>query len=425
MPTKIFFSWQVDTPALGGRNLIERALERAADSISEDTSVEEAIREDVVVDRDTKGVGGFVPIVDTIFKKIDVASVFVPDLTFVGTRADGRPTPNPNVLIEYGWALKSIGYLRIVPIMNTAYGEPTGDTMPFDMRHLRHPITYFCPPDLDDASRSKVRQGLAKEIESALRLVFESEEYKAGLPAPELPPQFVGRQPVDGHGRFKPIGVPIGLAADGGLRGSVTEMFVSPHPASWFRMMPARDPGRTWSVDELAKAMQNPFLQPLSSGWQGYDFVRSHEGFGICSFFSDQRQQIRAVVFTFATGEVWSVDTYWLDAYKDADVRPTVPSDEASFRKALQHYASFLERLGVKPPFRWIAGMENLKGRLLYVPARPGYMRLGGPQGKCLEDVIVESGTYTPGDPPGPTLKPFFEKLYNACGVSRQDWQDN
>jgi hypothetical protein len=57
MPIKIFFSWQVDTPALGSRNLIERALERAAANISEDTSVEEAIREDVIVDRDTKGVG--------------------------------------------------------------------------------------------------------------------------------------------------------------------------------------------------------------------------------------------------------------------------------------------------------------------------------------------------------------------------------
>jgi hypothetical protein len=38
--------------------------------------------------------------VDTIFRKIDGTAIFVPDLTFVGKRADGRPTPNPNVLIE-------------------------------------------------------------------------------------------------------------------------------------------------------------------------------------------------------------------------------------------------------------------------------------------------------------------------------------
>jgi hypothetical protein len=67
--------------------------------IGEDTTVEEAIRQ-LTVDRDTKGVPGSPPIVDTIFRKIDGTAIFVPDLTFVGKRADGRPTPNPNVLIE-------------------------------------------------------------------------------------------------------------------------------------------------------------------------------------------------------------------------------------------------------------------------------------------------------------------------------------
>jgi Molybdopterin-binding domain of aldehyde dehydrogenase len=50
--------------------------------------------------------------VETIFRKIDKAAAFVPDLTLVSERRDGRPTPNPNVLIEYGWALKSLGHGR-------------------------------------------------------------------------------------------------------------------------------------------------------------------------------------------------------------------------------------------------------------------------------------------------------------------------
>jgi hypothetical protein len=99
-----------------------------------------------VVDRDTQGVPGVPPIVDTIFHKIDSATIFVPDLTFVGKRIDRRPTPNPNVLVEYGWALKSLRYTRIIPVMNVAFGEPTPETMPFDMRHLRHPkCTYSLP----------------------------------------------------------------------------------------------------------------------------------------------------------------------------------------------------------------------------------------------------------------------------------------
>jgi hypothetical protein len=132
MPNIIFFSWQADTQTNVGRNFIERALERAADRIGGDANVEEAVR-DLSVDRDTKDVPGSPPIVDTILWKIDNAAVFVPDLTFIGDRLDGRRTPNPNVLIEYGWALKSLGHGRIVPVMNSAFGKPTSEAMPFNL----------------------------------------------------------------------------------------------------------------------------------------------------------------------------------------------------------------------------------------------------------------------------------------------------
>src|SRR5690349_11347928 len=109
MKHTIFFSWQLDTQPTAGRNLIERALNRALTTIAADTTLEEAVRE-LAVDKDTLNVPGSPPIVETILKKIDAAAVFVPDLTFVGTRKNGRPTPNPNVLVEYGYALKSLGH---------------------------------------------------------------------------------------------------------------------------------------------------------------------------------------------------------------------------------------------------------------------------------------------------------------------------
>ena len=176
MAVTVFFSWQADTETTGGRNLIERALERAASRISRDAEVEDAVRE-IEIDRDTKNVGGSPPIVETIFRKIDGAAVFVPDLTIIGKRNDGRPTPNPNVLVEYGWALKALTHARIAPVMNTAYGAPSGDAMPFDMRHLRNPITYCCEPGADDVTRKQARDQLSKELEFALRTVLSSEEY--------------------------------------------------------------------------------------------------------------------------------------------------------------------------------------------------------------------------------------------------------
>ncbi|WP_310031070.1 hypothetical protein [Paraburkholderia graminis] len=125
--------------------------------------LQNANREEFVLDRDTKNEPGSPPVAATIFTKIDAAAVFVPDFTFVGLRTDGRSTPNPNVLVEYGWALKALGYRRIVPIMNTAYGGSLAIDLPFDLRHHRHPITYHCPEDADEATRKLVREQLAKD----------------------------------------------------------------------------------------------------------------------------------------------------------------------------------------------------------------------------------------------------------------------
>src|SRR5439155_2089417 len=143
--------------------------------LAEDAEVEKATRnEGLMVDRDTRGVPGQPPIVDTIFDKIEGATIFVPDLTFVGTRRNGRPTPNPNVLIEYGYALRALRYPRIIPMMNVAFGKPTPETMPFDMRHLRHPkCTYYLPEDASDQQRRDelglLARVLAAEIGAVLR----------------------------------------------------------------------------------------------------------------------------------------------------------------------------------------------------------------------------------------------------------------
>jgi hypothetical protein len=426
MVATVFYSWQADRETTGGRNLIQQALEQACERISADTSVEEVDRSGKVkVDHDTKGVPGHAPIVDTIFRKIDNAAVFVPDLTFVGIRADHRPTPNPNVLVEYGWSLKSLKYNRIVPVMNVAYGEPVGEAMPFDMRHLRYPITYNCPASLDAKSRRQVRDKLAKELEAAIRLVLQSPEYLATLPQPPIPAKFVPRQPVDGAGRFKPIGTPVG-AVNNRFRGTTTRVFVPDGPVRWFRLMPSVSPDRSWSVDELEKAMQTPsFVAPLGATVGGFEFLRSHEGFGTYAVFSQTPDQAQLLVFAFTNGEIWSADTYSLAAYRDEQGRPTIPTDEVAFRHALVNYADFLSRLGITPPYQWEAGMENLTGRALYVPAPHGHMRFrSGPDGECLENTISASGKFSPGDPVGLALKPFFEKLYNACAIPREAWQD-
>jgi hypothetical protein len=419
MPNTVFFSWQADTPTREGRNFIERALERAVAHISDGTSIEEAERE-LQIDRDTKDVPGSPPIVETIFRKIDRAAVFLPDLTFIADRPDGRPTPNPNVLIEYGWALKQLGHARIVPVMNTAFGEPS-DAMPFDLKHLRNPITYHCSPELDESGRKKARDQLAKELESAIRMVLASDEFKSAQPTAPKPPVFVAKQPVDGNGRWKAADEPIGLVKD---VLEVRELRLARGPVCWFRIMPIVGAGRTWSIEALENVLRPAPLFPLGDRWSGLGFVRSEDGTGTYAVVDRELETAAGVLFAFVNGEMWTVDARSLTV-SVYDGRGCVPPFDVPLRSALVKCGAFLKEIGVKPPFKWIAGMENLKGRDLYMPTPEGHMRVRpGPDGRCLVDVVSEFGTYSPGDAPGPALKPFFSKLYSACGMSRQDWQD-
>jgi hypothetical protein len=168
--------------------------------------------------------------------------------------------------------------------------------------------------------------------------------------------------------------------------------------------------------------MHSPIVFPVSYFWRGYNYVHGPDGYGIYATADDPSSAL-ALVFAFTTGEIWSIDTYWLNVR--ADGQRVVPAAEKDLRRALVEYGNLLQRMGVPHPYRWVAGMEDLKGRALYVPPPPNHHKsFSTHDGECLVDDVIESGLYSPGDLPGPILKPFFVKLYESCGMSRQDWQD-
>ena len=171
MPVTVFYSWQSDTDPKANRNFIEEALKRAIRKINADAELVPAAREELQFDKDTVGLPGTPAIVDAIFDKIDRCAVFVPDVTFVATTKVGRPTPNANVMIEYGWALKSRGHHRIVPVMNEAFGQATETDIPFNMRHRTWPIRY----NYDGAAApAEERKKLVDYMTAAIRTVLQS-----------------------------------------------------------------------------------------------------------------------------------------------------------------------------------------------------------------------------------------------------------
>jgi hypothetical protein len=410
MRNTVFFSWQADRSTKEGRNLIQRALETAVDKIAQDISIEEAVREGLAVDKDTKGVPGSPPIFETILSKIDRAAVFVPDLTFVGVRAGGELTPNPNVLIEYGWALKSLGHLQIIAVMNAVYGAPSRESMPFDLAHHRFPITYNLPDGAADATRKRQQEQLAEQLETALRTVLESEEFKARLPKTPGPPPFKYKVPMNGRARFRPPGEPIGVKRDpmaaftGSHPGAV---YLSEGAAVWLRLAPTSEITRLPKIAELENAMNLLILLPLCEAGASPGFVRGGDGFGVHHGVGDEPSP--SVVYAFTTGEIWAISTVFLGFVQDR-----IWLEESRFTKSLELCATFLDQLGVSGPYRWNVGMEGVQGRFLSLT--DAFNRKGGP---CMVDVIEKEGMYKLRDSASEALEPFFEAVFEQCGVQR------
>jgi|GEM_PF-6066255 len=166
-PVTVFFSWQSDIKAAACRTIIERALGAAVAKIAADSSV----TVEPVVDRDTANVAGAPDISATILAKIDAASVFVADVTIIGTTTGEKPraTPNPNVLVELGYALRALGPSRVLLVQNTAFGGP--EALPFDLQQKRA-ITYSSPALATE--RAPERGRLEASLELALRAIFHA-----------------------------------------------------------------------------------------------------------------------------------------------------------------------------------------------------------------------------------------------------------
>jgi hypothetical protein len=165
MADTVFYSWQSDLPNPTNRGFIQTGLEAATKTLREDGSVQVV----PVVDRDTAGVPGSPDISSTIFGKIDQALVFVCDVSIInhGIKEERRLTPNPNVLIELGYALKSLGAHRIIMVLNTAFGAV--ERLPFDLR-LKRVLTYNASQG--DAERSPERKKLQGALEYCLREIM-------------------------------------------------------------------------------------------------------------------------------------------------------------------------------------------------------------------------------------------------------------
>lgn len=165
MEKRIFYSWQSDLPNNSNRGFINSALERSIKEINADDSFSVV----PFLDRDTIGVTGSPDISASIFDKIKSSNIFVCDISIINSHTGkfARSTPNPNVLIELGYAIGVLGWDKIILVMNNYFGDV--GLLPFDLRGRRVLVYTMDPSSSEKApERKKVSAILKSGIKEIL-----------------------------------------------------------------------------------------------------------------------------------------------------------------------------------------------------------------------------------------------------------------
>jgi hypothetical protein len=164
----IFYSWQSDIKS--NRNLIHNSIDKALKKIKQEGKVK-SVNLELNLDRDTKNKNGSPNIAQTIFNKIKYCDIFIADVTiinktFLNRLIGNRLTPNPNVLIELGFAIEVLGWERIICVNNESFSSL--ESLPFDIRG--HRITNF------NSNKDSYKEDLVNITKQALNSIINNFE---------------------------------------------------------------------------------------------------------------------------------------------------------------------------------------------------------------------------------------------------------
>jgi hypothetical protein len=411
----VFYSWQSDTPAERNRLFIENAIQESLSRLKSDAELEKALRDtSIELDRDIKNVAGSPPITDTILKKIEGCAVFIADLTFVGRSMEGLPSaggesrlfPNPNVLIEYGYSLRSHSHSKIIGVMNTAYGKPDKESLPFDLRHMLYPIQYHLTPE---TSRDIQLEMLVQELVERIGLILQTQI--PGQNADYIPSPFTPHKVTSNAAIFFESAEDLVFDRSGG--------FVVPEGGKMYlRLYPKTTVDPLNSELEAHDLAVNGNLMPLGKvNNYGYD----RNVFGALVFESPDNGNLFRFTQLFLSREIWGCDAHSVNAdrilhrFENQPVPYIVNAYvENCFVNALRNYLAFARiHLKLPLPLRIEAGLTGIKG----YPITVNNFNIAG---RSIRDKISWQAELSAYDKPAwEILDPFFESIWANCGVQR------
>lgn len=407
---RVFYSWQSDTKL--NRGFVRSALDRAIAEITSGSNVDEPQR-DIVIDQDTQGLPGSPPVADAILEKIRSADIFIADLTFIGGAEDRRRTPNPNVMLEYGYALHALSDARVIAVFNEAHGDPRD--LPFDLAHRRWPIRFTLPDEGADKKGEALK--LASALAEALKSVVAQFGSEASNPISPID-KFDAAAPGDGIGRLRGLNDHLCMPRHGG-----EPIFLSGGSYAYLRLIPTQTPRPLGDVEAFEITQRH--LQPMS-GARGASATTCRHATGAVTYWSTEEQPRAAVEASelFLTGELWANSQYLLNASASRAKEigfpfiPTGAFEECMIDALLNFIAVARDQLKLSLPVSVSMGIVGVAGYRLAVD--PNYFAYDKFAGQILVDSVLYDTVLEEWDADiFDLLEPFFSKIYDKAAIRR------
>ena len=390
------------------RSLIRKALDDAAEILQDDLTVDDAPR--VEIDQDTQGKPGSPPVAETILQKIRECDAFVADLSFTGCREgkSGSPVPNPNVLIEYGYALHALGGKRVIAVFNEEFGNCKD--LPFDLQHRRWPMTYRASCDESDehaqaarrTERRKLSEKLAKSIKSIVQEEGKREEDSGLLDTGPLVEEF-------------PL-------AGGIYLGDPGKQYWFPKKGAMILLSLRSGQGNQGLTNRAVMRIAHQSLRPLASRFlSGSSPARVSNGAAVAKHPGSSSTIVRSASILLRDGSLYGIDCSHIGRPKRMRVSdPYVPvgAVEKILTDGLYNFQDVAkQQLDLALPLEVGVVLEGIKDHYLGVDQSRFF---DGNQGPILVERLEHRFQIEDyGADPAELLKPFFEMIYDEAGLER------
>jgi hypothetical protein len=350
------------------------------------------------LDQERKGIPGSPDLARVILEKIEQSAVFVADVTSVGittTQNEGtqpKKVINPNVAIELGYALHTLGDRAFLMVMNEHYGSRAD--LPFDLQSKAGPIIFRLPPDADRKTITAASRQLTAQLAEALELCIAQhvERVRQQTPFPE----------AAAAGNPAVYFAPNDVLANSGYTTEQEWRLLEGDRLVYLRLFPTHAGQPSVGLAKFMNVFDARKPCPMSMIIGG---IPGRNRFGPVIYDPQGPNTMLGLTQGFPTGELWGVNAQMFSLRG----RHNVSGAEVWLVSAIG-----LEKLYVRALRNYVKVASSELGLVLPYTVEMGAVGING------VNLLVPGGPLNQGEFAGSFMQPYIQKRYSLAEISDQ-----